>query len=48
MKKKSAYFIISIAIIAIVIHILIFFWPPVSEEELAGSIGKLTNTKVNK
>jgi len=40
MKKKSAYFIISIAIIAIVIIYLSFFWPPVSEEELAGSIGK--------
>jgi len=40
MKIKSTYLIITIAIIAIVIIYFSFFWPPVSEEELAGTIGK--------
>lgn len=40
MKIKSTYLIISIAIIAIVIIYFSFFWPPVSEEELSGAIGK--------
>ncbi len=40
MKIKSTYLIISIAIIAIVVIYFSFFWPPVSEEELAGAIGK--------